>query len=76
MKITRKKPKMITDIVVFLFNVGFKRGVIQVCNRYARENDLYMQDFNSKKSIKYFSYYDANNLYGWAMSKYVPYEKF
>ena len=34
------------------------------------------EDFNPEESIKYLSYFDANNLYGRAMSQYPPYGGF
>ena len=35
-----------------------------------------MQSYNNKKSSKYITYLDANNLYGLAMSQYLPYGEF
>ena len=34
--------------------------------------DRYVQSDESKKIL----YVDANNLYGWAMSEYLPYDEF
>ena len=31
---------------------------------------------STKKLSKFIIYLDMNNLYGWAMSKYLPYERF
>ena len=31
-----------------------------------------MKEYNEKASSKYIMYLDANNLYGWAMSQYLP----
>ncbi len=41
--------------------------------RHAKANNRYMEDFNPKKPEDYILYLDANNLYGWAMSQYLPY---
>ena len=30
------------------------------------------EDFNPEEGIKYLFYFDANNVYGWAMSQYLP----
>ena len=32
--------------------------------------------YDSGKESKYITYLDANNLYGWAMSQYLPYSEF
>ena len=31
-----------------------------------------MREYNEKAPSKYIMYLDANNLYGWAMSQYLP----
>ena len=36
------------------------------------ENDKHMKNYDSSKPSKYIMYLDANNLYGWAMSYYLP----
>ena len=35
-----------------------------------------MNDYDPKKQSTFISYLDINNLYGWAMSEYLPYERF
>ena len=35
-----------------------------------------MNDYGCKKPSIFISYFDMNNLYAWAMSEYLPYEKF
>ena len=35
-----------------------------------------MECYDSGKESKYITYLDANNLYGWAMSQYLPYSGF
>ena len=35
-----------------------------------------MNDYGPKKASTFISYLDMNNLYGWAMSDYLPYEGF
>ena len=31
-----------------------------------------MQSYDDKKTSKYIAYLDANNMYGWEMSQYLP----
>ena len=35
-----------------------------------------MSDYESNKPSTFITYVDKNNLYGWSMSEYVPYEEF
>ena len=35
-----------------------------------------MEDYDPKKPSKFITYLDMNNLYGWAMSNYLPYGRF
>ena len=35
-----------------------------------------MSDYDSKKPSTFITYLDKNNLYGWTMSEYLPYEEF
>lgn len=48
-------------------------GISTVVTRYAKANNPYMKDaYNLKQETSYIQYLDANNLYGWAMSKPLP----
>ena len=35
-----------------------------------------MNDYDPEKPSTFIAYLDKNNLYGWSMSEYLPYEKF
>ena len=35
-----------------------------------------MKDYDRTKTSKFISYLDMNNLYRWAMSRYLPYGGF
>ena len=52
---------------------GLRGGIPYIAKRYPEANNKYMIDYNSKKPSTFLSYLDMNNLYGWAMSEYLPY---
>ena len=47
-------------------------GVSYIANRHGKANYKYMKEYDEKAPSKYIMYLDANNLYGWAMSQYLP----
>ena len=51
---------------------GIRGGVSMISTRYGKANNKYMKDYNPKFPSKQIIYLDANNLYGWAMSKKLP----
>ena len=77
LKVTGIKFEKIYDIGKFLFIEKEWRGEIWfIAKRYAKANNKYMNDYHPKKLSTSISYPDINNLYGWAMSEYLPYERF
>ena len=43
-------------------------GISYIAKRYSEANNKYMKNYDPKKSSKFLTYLDVNNLYGWAMS--------
>ncbi len=71
--------ELITDPEMYLFfESGMRGGISVISNRYARANNPYLklEDYDSDQPHSYISYLDANNLYGWAMSQYLPVDAF
>ena len=64
--------KKIVDIDMYLLIKKFLRGGISfIAKRYAKANNKYMKDYDPEKPSKFITYLDMNNLYGWAMSRYL-----
>ena len=75
LKMTGVKLEKISDIDKYLFiEKGLRGGISYIAKRYAKANNKYMNDYDPKKQSTFISYLDMNNLYGWAMSEYLPYE--
>ena len=55
------------------FEAGTRGGMSICSHRYEKTNNPYMKvSYNPKKTNKYLGYFDANNLYGYAMSQPLP----
>ena len=73
LKMTNIKLELMTDIDMFQFTEkGMHGGVSYIANRYRKANNKYMKEYDEKAPSKYIVHLDANNLYGWAMSQYLP----
>ena len=65
--------ELFTDLEMYLFvERGMRGGISMVSNRYAKASNPLLQDYDPSRPNKYIMYLDANNLYGWAMSKPLP----
>ena len=73
LKMTNIRLDLITDVDMYQFiEKGMRGGVSYIANRFGEANNKYMKNYDEEAASKYIMYLDANNLYGWAMSQYLP----
>ena len=77
LKITEVELELLSDPNMYLMvKNSIRGGISTITKRYAKANNPYMKNYNPEKEIKYITYFDANNLYGWAMSEPLPVKNF
>ena len=62
--------------MLLTFQGGTGGGMCNAIHRYAKANNKYMKNYNKNVELSFIEYLDANNLYGWAMSKKLPIAEF
>ena len=73
LKMTNIKLELIVDVDMYLFiEKGLRGGTSYIAHGYGKANNKYMKSYDKKAPKSYIMYLDANNLYGWAMSQYLP----
>ena len=77
LKMTRINLELIMDVDMHQFiERGTRGGISVITHRYAKANNPYMKFYNPENDTSYIMYLDANNLYGWAMVRPLPYGGF
>ena len=77
LKMTDVKFKNIFDIDMhLLIEKGLRGGISYIAKRYSKSNNKYIKNYDPKNPSKFITYLDMNDLYGWAMSGYLPYGRF
>ena len=72
-----KMTKVILELLhdqdmLLMVEKGIRGGVSMISTRQGVANNKYMEEYDPSLPSKYITYLDANNLYGWAMSKKLP----
>ena len=73
LKLTGVELELLTDPdMLLMIERGIRVGNSNAFCRFSRANNKFMKEFDENKPSKFIVYLDANNLYGWAMSKPLP----
>ena len=73
LKKSNKELELLTGCAMLLMvEEGIRGGICHSIYRYAKADNKYMKNYNYNEESPYIQYLDANNLYGWAMSKKLP----
>ena len=63
----------LSDVNMHLFIERGMRGSISMeSRRFCKANNPYLDDYNPAEETSYIMYYDAKNLYGWALQQCLP----
>ena len=77
LKKTNIKLELITDMNMFLMlEKGIRSGIYQVVTLLAKANNKYLKCYDESIPSSFLKYHDANNLYGGAMRRKLPFRGF
>ena len=69
--------ELISDTDMYLFiEIAMRGGISYIAKRYSKANNKYMKDYDNTEETIYIMNFDADNLYGSAITNYLPYGVF
>ena len=72
-KRTKIKLQLIMDPDMYIiFEKDTRDGISYISNRYSKTNNKNLKSSDPKQESKHIIYLDANNLYGYAIYKFLP----
>ena len=73
LNMTKRKLELISDPDMHIFfEKGTRSGVSYISNIYSKANNKYLKSYDPKQESKHIIYFDASNLYGYAMFNFLP----
>ena len=73
LKMTEVELELLTNPDMYLFiEEGLRGGISMISNRFSKANNPYVPDYDPTQENSFVMYFDANNLYGWAMLQPLP----
>ena len=73
LKMTGVELELISDTDMHLFiEKGMRGRISYIAKRHSKANNNYTKNYDSSKESVFIMYLDANSLYGWAMTQYLP----
>ena len=73
LKKTGVELELLTDLDMrLMIERGIRGGISMASKRYAKANNPQVEGYDPTQPTNYITYLDANNLYGWAMSRHLP----
>ena len=76
LKIAKIELELISDPDMYIFfEKGIRGGISYISNRWNKDKNKYLESNDPKEESKHTIYSDTNNLYSYAMSKFLPTSK-
>ena len=71
--ITKVELELIPDPKMFIFfEIGIRVQISNNSNSYSKARNQFLKSYDPKQESKLIIHLDANNLYGYAISKFIP----
>ena len=73
LNMTSGELELISDLYMYIFfKKVMRRGVSYISKRYSKTKNKYLKSYFPKQGSKHILYLDANNLYGYPTSIFLP----